>query len=305
MARVLVAGGLGWDVPLWLDRPLTPGGRIGARSLPAGDDGGPLAGRLGGGAANISAALALAGHEVRVAGRVGRDAAGEHVLSALRDRGVGVEAVRVDDWPTPSVQLLIEPNGERTILGIIRPPPAAPMWSLDSGHVGNFAPAAVILRAPIPAVSLGILPFDALLGNACLVVAHMPWRGPVPATVDVAVGSRDDLGAQAYGHPLHTARCVFGGARWGVVTAGASGARAQSDTETLTAAAAATAVVDTTGAGDIFMAGLTDALLAGAGMAAALAHGCRWSAAAVGIEGSAPARGAVDIVGFSRASDAT
>jgi sugar/nucleoside kinase (ribokinase family) len=305
MARVLVAGGLGWDVPLWLDRPLTPGGRISARSLPAGDNGGPLPGRLGGGAANIGAALALAGHEVRVVGRVGRDAAGEHVLSALRDRKIGVEAVLVDDWPTSSVQLLIEPNGERTILGIIRTRPAAPIWSLDSRHVGNFAPAAIVLRASAPAVSLAVPQFDALLGKACLVVAHMPWRGPVPARVDVAVGSQDDLGAKAYSHPLRTARGVFGCARWGVVTAGASGARAQSDTETLTAAAEATAVVDTTGAGDIFMAGLTDALLAGAGMAAALAHGCRWSAAAVGIEGSAPARGAVDIVGFIRASDAT
>lgn len=298
MARILVAGSLGWDVPLWLDRPLTSGARIGALSLAADPAGGALPGRLGGGAANIAAALALAGHSVLVAGRVGADAAGELVMQALRARGLALDAVAIDAFPTASAQILIEPNGERTILGIgwTRAAWAAlAPWTLDAELVASFAPDAVVLRASRP-----VVPFDARLNAPGLVVAHMPWLGPVPARVDVAVGSVDDLGPDVFADALGAARSIFAQAKWGVMTAGARGARAQGDNAAYDVPAVAADVVDVTGAGDIFMAGLTDALVRGAGMEAALAHGCLWGSAAVSMEGSAPAPGTPGFPGFSR-----
>ncbi|WP_439545717.1 carbohydrate kinase family protein [Sandarakinorhabdus sp.] len=307
MARILVAGSLGWDVPLWLDRPLSSGARIGARTLamPAGGapaGGAILPGRLGGGAANIASALVCAGHEVLVVGRVGQDALGQYVFYALHKRGLSLDGIRVDAAPTVSLQILIEPSGERTILGIgpARNTGAGggqiwQRWSMAASLVQRFAPDALILRGSQPSVP----PLGGLLEGR-LVVAHMPWWGDPPERVDVAVGSHKDLGDQALAQPLQAAEAVFGPVEWGVVTAGDGDVQAQSATDQLAVPAVPASVVDATGAGDIFIAGLTDALLAGAGMGDALAHGCRWGAAAVAMEGSAPEPGAEGFFPFDR-----
>jgi sugar/nucleoside kinase (ribokinase family) len=299
MARILVAGSLGWDVPLWLDRPLKSGRRIGARSLSTQHSSGMLPGRLGGGAANIASALALAGHDVLVVGRVGQDSLGQYVLYALHARGLSLDGIGVDASPTPSLQILIEPTGERTILGIGWSE-SWQSWSIAPKLVRRFSPDALILRSSIPS-----LPLEPGLLDGRLVVAHMPWMGACPERVDVAVGSRDDLGGGAFEAPYDAACAVFGAAQWGVVTAGADGARAGSAREALAEPALPAEVVDATGAGDIFIAGLTDALLAEASMEEALRHACRWGAAAVGIEGSAPEPGTPGFCKFTRESSAS
>lgn len=295
MARILVTGGLGWDVPLWLDRPLRSGGRIGARALSQRTPAGALPGRLGGGAGNIASALARAGHIVLVAGRIGADAAGACVLEALQARGLSCDGVRVDELPTPSAQVLIEPNGERTLLGIGWAGVQRDAWTLDPDLVDGFAPEALVLRASAPAIAR----------VADLIVAHMPWRGVLPLRADVAIGSHDDLGPAALDQPFAAARAVFAGVGWGVVTDGPHGARAQSDSALVQAQARPAQVIDATGAGDIFMAGLTDALVSGATMPEALAHACAWGAVAVGIEGSAPGPGATGFTPFIPGPDAS
>lgn len=297
-----MAGSLGWDVPLWLDRPLASGARIAARTLGSaangtGSGGATLPGRLGGGAANIASALALAGHEVLVVGRVGQDTLGQYVFFALDARGLSLDGIRSDAAPTTSLQILIEPSGERTILGIgwDRQAAARPQWTMSAALVDRFAPDALIMRGSVPR-----LPHDAGLLAGLLVIAHMPHWGNPPERVDVAVGSRSDLGDAALAEPLTAATAAFGAATWGVVTDGAGAVRAQSADQRLCVPAVPASVVDATGAGDIFIAGLADALLAGAGMADALAHGCRWGAVAVGLEGSVPEPGTAGFEPFSR-----
>jgi sugar/nucleoside kinase (ribokinase family) len=69
-------------------------------------------------AANISMNLAALGVEAVIVGAVGADGPGEQVLAELRAAGVDVSLVRVSpDSPTASMVVMIEPSGERTMIG--------------------------------------------------------------------------------------------------------------------------------------------------------------------------------------------
>ncbi|HYT30430.1 MAG TPA: carbohydrate kinase family protein, partial [Actinomycetota bacterium] len=68
-------------------------------------------------AANIALNLRGLDAEAHVAGAVGRDALGDLVLGELRSAGVGVELVERSEEPTATFVFMIEPNGERTMVG--------------------------------------------------------------------------------------------------------------------------------------------------------------------------------------------
>ena len=86
-------------------------------------------------------------------------------------------------------------------------------------------------------------------------------------------------------------KCGAAGAVWagaGGATIEAAGATIEAGGATIEAAAPPTAVVDPTGAGDAFAAGLLAAWVAGAEPDAALAEGVRLGALAVGRLGARP-----------------
>jgi sugar/nucleoside kinase (ribokinase family) len=69
-------------------------------------------------AANISMNLVSLGVEATVLGAVGADGGGERVLAELRAAGVDAALVQVrPDVPTASMVVMIEPSGERTMIG--------------------------------------------------------------------------------------------------------------------------------------------------------------------------------------------
>lgn len=297
MARILVVGGLGWDVPIWLDKPLKSGARIGARSLGPRNEGGSLPGRLGGGAANCAAALACAGHTVWVLGRLGMDHNGNQVLSELKRRHIGTDFVHRDSLPTTSAHILIEPDGERTILGI--------EWDketrrkmletqrLDLSHVKAALFDALIMRADWPHLDL----------RPPLIVAHLPRSNQSSASADFTIAGADDLPHASKGKPFEHARNAFNDVQWAILTNGAHKIVAESALERLEHQPEPTLVRDATGAGDVFLAGITDALIKGAALPAALAHASQWGQRAVEIEGSAPKHNEVGFPSFSRAPD--
>lgn len=282
MAKILITGGLGWDVPIWLDAPITSGGRIIARTLGARTAGGAIPGRLGGGAANAAAALAQAGHDVWVLGRIGRDGLGELILDALTARGIKTDVVLIDDVQTTSAQILIEPSGERTILGL--------GWDMK-------ALVALSRQTFVPPPQLSELEFDCLIQRATwppltirpkLVIGHVP----IPCgehDADVVVGGLSDLDRDAWDQPLAAVRKAFPNAAWGIVTDGKNGLVAQSEEERFSVCLDPWPVVDATGAGDVFLAGLADALLATEDMGAACAHAASWGRLCVAMQGSAVA----------------
>jgi sugar/nucleoside kinase (ribokinase family) len=76
-----------------------------------------------------------------------------------------------------------------------------------------------------------------------------------------------------------------------VITHGEKGVTAYGEEETLTCAAPQVTAVDTTGAGDVFAAGLVHALARGDTMEQALECGAQWGAASVCYEGTVPPPG--------------
>lgn len=268
MARIVVVGGVAADQVVHLRGRCREGGHL---------DGVPAGTRLGGGGANTAAALAAAGHHVMLVAAVGEDDTGDWQLSALAARGIDVSAmVRVPGPSTRSI-VLVDPDGERTIVNLGRAQEAAPperLLDLDADlvYVRNRSTAL----GPLLARSAARQP----------VVAHVPPVGQGLYPAQVVLGSESDI---TTGDPWALGRQVAGDLlQWMVLTRGAQGARAfGADGAEIAVPAVAAHAVDSTGAGDAFAAGLCHALAQHHAMAEALAEGARWGAAKVEEAGSA------------------
>jgi sugar/nucleoside kinase (ribokinase family) len=276
----LVIGALALDRPIWLGGPLRSGGRLRGRTLDGDSDDG---GRLGGGAANAGCALLAAGHAVQVASVLAADADGAWVRARALAAGLDLARVGVRPGASARTLVLIEPSGERTIIGLGgAAPPARPALDPPSEHPG-LRPDGVFVRAPLGGAA-------AWAGRSLgPVILHWPAPG-YDGEADVVVASADDLQATAAADPFGAAAAALGSRlSWAVVTHGAAGAVAHGRNGARAAASAPPVTArDATGAGDVFAAGLLEALAAGAAIEPALAHACAWGAAAVGLEGSAP-----------------
>lgn len=276
-ARIAVVGSLNADRVIRLDRPIVSGGR------PRGVDEGP---RIGGSGANVGAALALAGHHAQLITRVAHDALGDRLVADVTACGLDVSKLDRNLDRSPETMLLLDPEGERTILKIGHHlawvPPESVLDGVDALFLNSRNPAAGQLL--VAAAARG-LPAIAQIPPA----EHEPAlpAGSWPAQVFVA--SIDDLAPAAAADPLAAARRLAGDRLdWVVVTHGAEGSEAFAADGRRIRCPARTVdhVIDTTGAGDAFAGGLTDAWLRGLDMGQALARGSAFGAQAVQTEGS-------------------
>jgi sugar/nucleoside kinase (ribokinase family) len=281
--RVVVVGDLAVDVLVAPATPPAPGADVPARIVTA----------PGGAGANTAAWLAAHGVDVTLVARVGDDVAGRAVVADLVTVGVRA-AVTVDpDAPTATVVVVLGPDGQRTMLsdrGAAARLRAADLPALDgvdhlhlSGYVlgDGSAPAGVAALAAARAAgastsldpqSTGELP-DLRLGGVDLLL-------PSSAELAALTGSPEPASAGAL---LDVAGAV-------VVTGGSAGASWVDRDGVRTVPAPAVDVIDTTGAGDAFDAGLLAAWLRGAGPEAALRAGCAAGAEAVSRRGGRPVR---------------
>jgi len=278
MANFLVIGALALDRPVWLEGGLERGGRTAGRSLE-----GRLGARLGGGGANAGVALTKAGHRVNLASLVASDDGGDQAIALANAAGLDTALVGRRPGESRTTLILIEPDGERLVLGLdldraklVLPPLPSPRDHPD------IQPDGVYVRAAVP----GAEAWAAAARGP--VVVHWPapaYAGPA----DVVVCSADDLQPDVLSDPFEAARRVFGPRLPAIiVTHGADGACAHTADGQITARTPPVQVIDATGAGDVFAAGLLEALCAGASLAASLSHACAWGARAVGLSSSAP-----------------
>jgi sugar/nucleoside kinase (ribokinase family) len=278
--RVVVVGDVAVDVLVEPAAPAVLGADVPARIRT-----GP-----GGAGANTAAWLAHLGADVVLVARVGDDDAGRAAAAHLAALGVR-PALAVDDGcPTCTVVVLLA-SGERTMLSDrgaaarLAPADLPPLDGSDHLHVSGY----VLLDASSRPAGLAAL---AAAGAAGLTTSVDPQAAPALGPefarwvggVDLLLPNADELAA--LGGPA-AVRDVVGAV---AVTDGPRGARWLDRAGEWAAAAPEAHVVDPTGAGDAFDAGLLVAWLGGAGPEEALRAGCAAGAAAVAGLGARPRR---------------
>lgn len=275
MARILVLGTVAQDLVVQLREQLVSGGHQ------DGVDKGP---RLGGGGANSAVALARAGDQALLVSAVGTDPIGDALLAELRALGVDLSLVaRLQGGSSRSI-VMTDPFGERSIVNLRR--------------LLEREPPSRILAAEADAMYVrsrhqGMAPLMAKMAERMTVVAHVPPTAPDSVPAQILVGSRSDLDDAFLADPFAHGQKVSGGLlQWIVITHGAKGAWAfGSGGQRHFVAAQSVSVIDSTGAGDAFAAGLTHALAQGRDMEQALQLAVAWGTAATQYESSAPGPG--------------
>ena len=266
MAKVVVFGTVAADIVLRVPLLPRPGDHIGAE---------PLGWRIGGSSANLAVALAADGHEVHLASIVGNDDLAEHLLDELAGRGVSTElCVRVDGR-SPRALILLDPEGERTIIGLDRgsATDALPAQELPGDAQGECVVVESYRRYPA---------LRTARDSSALVVATLPPPDESEWPADVLIGSENQVPDSWSEDPFSAGRVVAGERlKWVVVTRGERGADAFGEDGVIHAGARPARQIDATGAGDAFAAGVITTLLAGGTMAAAMQIGAARGAAAV------------------------
>jgi ribokinase len=279
---IVVVGDLMVDVVAALPGPLAHGS-----DTPA-----PISHAHGGSAANVAAWLAVAGADVTFAGRAGADALGDAALAALD--GVTLAVERDAARPTGTCIVLVHPGGERTMIPDAGANDALELRDLPAGehlHVTGYGllregSRPAVLRALALARERGMTISVDPSSAAPLREApgFLEWVGGAGLLLPNAEEARALTGEG----DLERAARALARAREVVVTLGQAGALWTDGARVVRMAAEPARVVDTTGAGDAFAAGLLAARLGGAAPAEQLAAGCRLAGRAVACRGARP-----------------
>lgn len=231
---------------------------------------------VGGNAVNVAVQLAALGDDVRYAGAVGADRDGQRVRSALHQRGVGVELLVDLPGVTSISQIQVQRDGDRRI------------GFEDFAVCADYRPSAAAYDAVADAaiVHLGWTPFGGeirrelssrgvAISQDCAVTAGFDH-------LDIAFGS---AGENVEAARIQAIEALAGGAALAIVTMGAAGSIGFDGESWFEQAAEPAEVVDTTGAGDAFIAGFLHEWARSADVPAALASGARNAARACGHPG--------------------
>ncbi len=262
---------MAWDEVVRLDSPLRPGSH---------NAGHWFGKRIGGGAANTALALARVGDTPMVVSAVGTDPDGERLGQDLARMGVDTQYLDRYAEATTRSLVMLDQAGERTIVNLVRASVPVPP------NLADIEADFCYVRSADPALT-EVLGLRVVHGGP--VLAHVPPVREGFRPVPFLVGSASDLDTDFLSDPFGAGRRIAGDAlQWMVVTYGPDGARAFGADRELEQPAPPVAVKDSTGAGDVFVAGLVHALSRGMEMAAALRTAVVWGSNSVQYEGTVP-----------------
>lgn len=232
--------------------------------------------RPGGVEANVASALRALGHEAGVIARLGDDDVGRTVLADLDDRGIDSRRVRVVADEDSSYCLVLRNRaGERMIVGADDATANLRLSGADLSYLSGtgltfasgYAPAPVLETLAAARRDGGL---DALAFDLAGTMRDLEMRGlsretidDVLPAVDCVLGNEAAVSSYTGGddHAESVATLRRRGASAGAVTAGEDGATVFDGDRRVRVPAFDVDVVDTTGAGDGFSAGLIHGLL--------------------------------------------
>lgn len=239
---------------------------------------------VGGNAINVAVQLAKLGHDISYFGAVGPDVDGRRTRAALIENGVSVAHLEERSGKTAHTDIEVLPSGERVFLfedfGVCagyRPSDAdlAALKTMDHVHIGWLDDGGALRRSLAAA---GVCVSQDISVNA----------DPTNLGVDgltIAFGSagEDDAAVEAM-----IDRFLAAGVRVAVVTRGSKGSVAATLEDRAEAGIRQVNVVDTTGAGDSFIAGFLSAYVGGGSLQDAVEAGRDRAALTCGHVGGFP-----------------
>lgn len=286
--QVVVIGGLNMDLFVQVQRLPQPGETV------AGDS---LLRAPGGKGANQAVAAARMGAAVVMVGRVGRDSFGRELKRSLRDEGVATRSVHTSSARSTGAALIeVDEHGENSI---------AVATGANLEVLNDDLPRRAIRTADVVSAALEV-PLGTIaeafrlarLGGARTVLNAAPAQ-PIPVALlqltDVVICNEHELGVMLgqvvrSGEEAVAARALRGFAEQVVVvTLGERGALAVLGDQTVEQPAFTVRSIDTTGAGDAFVAGFVCGRWWTDGIGAALRLGCAAGALATTTAGAQPA----------------
>ncbi len=254
----------------------------------------------GGSAANTACWLAWLGVPVLFAGRVGDDPAGRDAVAALHTAGVASRVAVDPELPTGACIVLVGPDGERTMVpsaganGALVPADLAGLLGpADHLHLSGYSllhegsrPAALAVLEQARAVGAGIS-VDAASAAPIRAVGWRTMLGWLPAGTLLIANAAELAALTERADPAE----LVGRSLIVVVKDGPDGARIADRSGVRRVGTVRAPVLDSTGAGDAFAAGLLAACRAGADLDAAASEGNRVAAGALGTIGGRPDAG--------------
>ncbi|HEX2559494.1 ribokinase [Phenylobacterium sp.] len=266
--KITIVGSINLDFVAQAPKLPTPGETV---------TGAQLARHPGGKGANQALAARRLGAEVALVGRVGEDAMASEALALLRAEGVDLSACATDSHaPTGVALIAVSPDGENQIV-------------VASGANAAFTPHLLPSRIEDALVCQLELPIETVAaavqraaGFVCLNLAPAAdVPEPLLRRADLVVVNETE--AAFYGESLARAAGLV------AVTYGRRGAELRRTGDKIAEAhPPQVEAVDSTGAGDAFVAALTLALLEGRTPEAALAFACAAGALAATRPGAQP-----------------
>ena len=230
--------------------------------------------RGGGAGANVAVHLARLGIAVALVGCIGDDAAGTGLAAELAAAGVALRLRTVPGAATGTIVSLVEPGGQRSMLA-----DRGANLDLRTDDVpapvpgGHLHLSGYTLLDPGPR-SAGLAALEAAVAAGCTVSLDPASTGPLirygvdrwladTAAATLLLPNADEAGLlTGCADPADAARALAGRHPVVAVSLGADGALWASGDLLVHRPAHPTEVVDTTGAGDAFAAGLLAAWLA-------------------------------------------
>jgi len=265
-SRVWIVGPIAWDTVIYLPSMPEPGKFVQAIQTIE---------RPGGTAANAAIALATTGVETGFVGYLGNEHLSAQLRATLEKSELKHLSITTLEGPPSHVLIFIDEKGERTILGIS--PDRLDQVTLKGVDLRPGDIVVFLLWREHFAQDLALAK-----EKGCITVVGAEALA-LDISADIAIGSRSDIANVEINSELLVRIPRI------ALTNGKDGADEYMQGSHIHHPSVATNIVDTTGAGDAFLAGYISVLARGEKVVGeALLVGSKWSAAAIATESSIP-----------------